>query len=292
LTGGEPLLRNDIFDIAEYGHSLGFRMVMAPNGTLVNDDNIQKMMETGIQRISLSIDGSTEKAHDDFRKVKGAYKSVMNAIDLCKKYNLPFQINTTITKINIQEIPSILNLSVEKGAAALHIFLLVPTGRGKDLADQEIPAEEYERILNWFYDQHRKVPLQLKATCAPHFYRILRQRAREEGIKVDYESFGLDAVTKGCLGGKGFCFISYEGIVQPCGYLEVNCGDLRKKTFDNIWKNSKVFNELRNEDGYDGKCGICEYRKVCGGCRARAYEVTGDYLKEEPYCIYTPSKMS
>jgi heme b synthase len=291
LTGGEPLLREDIFEIAKYGDKKGFRMVMATNGTLINEENMKKMIDSGIQRISLSIDGSTPEQHDDFRKVKGAFQSVMDAIEICKKFNMPFQINTTITKININEIPAILELSVAKGAAALHIFLLVPTGRGKELAEQEIPPEEYERILNWFYDQHNKVPLQLKATCAPHYYRILRQRAKEEGKKVDFTTFGLDAVTKGCLGGKGFCFISHTGIVQPCGYLEVNCGDVNLETFDNIWKESKIFNELRYEDGYHGKCGICEYRKVCGGCRARAYEVTGNYLNEEPYCIYTPKKM-
>ncbi len=292
LTGGEPLLREDIFEIAKYGNDLGFRMVMAPNGTLVNKENLKKMKDSGIQRISLSIDGSTAETHDNFRKVRGAFDSVMKAIELCKEFDMPFQINTTITKINIDEIPKILDLSVEKGAVALHIFLLVPTGRGKELADQEIPPEEYERILNWFYDQHRNVPLQLKATCAPHFYRILRQRAKQEGIKVDFQTFGLDAVTKGCLGGKGFCFISFDGIVQPCGYLELNCGDVKVESFDNIWKNSKIFNELRDEDSYDGKCGICEYRKVCGGCRARAYEVTGNYLAEEPYCVYVPAKLS
>ncbi len=291
LTGGEPLLREDIFEIAKYGDKKGFRMVLATNGTLVNEKNMKKMLESGIQRISLSIDGSSAKQHDDFRKVDGAFQSVMDAVEICKEFNMPFQINTTITKLNILEIPAILDLAIKLGAIALHIFLLVPTGRGKELAEQEIPADEYERILNWFYDQHKKVPLQLKATCAPHYYRILRQRAKEDGIKVDFKNFGLDAVTKGCLGGKGFCFISHTGIVQPCGYLELNCGDIKKETFDYIWENSKIFNELRNEDEYKGKCGICEYRKVCGGCRARAYEVTGDYLNEEPYCVYTPKKL-
>ncbi len=292
LTGGEPLLRDDIFEISEYGAKKGFRMVMATNGTLVNEENLQKMKESGIQRISMSIDGSTPETHDNFRKVKGAFQKVMEAIELCKKYNMPFQINTTITKININEIPAIFELAEKLEAVALHIFLLVPTGRGKELEEQEIPPEEYERVLNWFYDMQFKTNMQLKATCAPHYYRILRQRAKEEGKKVDFKTFGLDAVTKGCLGGKGFCFISHTGIVQPCGYLELNCGDLNKQSFDDIWVNSKIFNELRNEDGYKGKCGICEYRKVCGGCRARAYEVTGDYLAEEPYCIYEPKKLN
>ncbi len=291
LTGGEPLLREDIFDISKYGVEKGFRMVMATNGTLVNEDNIKKMLDAGIQRISMSIDGATPESHDEFRKVKGSFQKVMDAIEICKKYNMPFQINTTITKINLDEIPGIFNLVENLGAVALHIFLLVPTGRGKELEEQEIPPEEYERVLNWFYDKQKETKMQLKATCAPHYYRILRQRAKLEGKKVDFKTFGLDAVTKGCLGGKGFCFISHTGIVQPCGYLELNCGDLKQQSFDDVWLNSKIFNELRNEDLYKGKCGICEYRRVCGGCRARAYEVTGDYLAEEPYCIYEPRKM-
>ncbi len=291
LTGGEPLLREDIFEISKYGANKGFRMVMATNGTLVNDENLQKMKDSGIQRISMSIDGATADSHDKFRKVDGAFDKVMEAIELCKKHGMPFQINTTITKINIDEIPAIFDLCEKLGAVALHIFLLVPTGRGKELEEQEIPPDEYERVLNWFYDKQFQTKMQLKATCAPHYYRILRQRAKKEGRKVDFKTFGLDAVTKGCLGGKGFCFISHTGIVQPCGYLELNCGDLKKQSFDDVWINSKIFNELRNEDEYRGKCGICEYRKVCGGCRARAYEVTGDYLAEEPYCIYEPKKV-
>jgi radical SAM protein with 4Fe4S-binding SPASM domain len=171
---------------------------------------------------------------------------------------------------------------------ALHIFLLVPTGRGKELKDQEISALDYEKTLHWFYEQIDKVPLQLKATCAPHYYRILRQRAKKEGKKMTSKEHGLDAMTRGCLGGISFCFISHIGQVQPCGYLELNCGNVREKSFHKIWANSEVFKNLRNTDGYHGKCGRCEFRKVCGGCRARAYELSGEYMAEEPYCIYEP----
>jgi radical SAM protein with 4Fe4S-binding SPASM domain len=207
---------------------------------------------------------------------------------MAKKGGIEFQINTTITQVNLHLIPEILRLAVDLGAVALHIFLLVPTGRGKQLKDQEISALDYENTLHWFYEQIDKVPLQLKATCAPHYYRILRQQAKKEGKKVTPKTHGLDAMTRGCLGGISFCFISHVGQVQPCGYLELNCGNVREKPFQEIWMKSEVFQNLRNTDGYRGKCGRCEFRKVCGGCRARAYELSGEYMAEEPYCIYEP----
>jgi heme b synthase len=288
LTGGEPLLRPDIFDLARYGTDKGFRMVMATNGTLMTEEAVQKMMASGIQRISVSLDGPSSETHDAFRKVKGAFESSLKGIELAKRGGLEFQINTTITQMNLHLIADILKLAVDLGAVAHHIFLLVPTGRGKELQDQEISALDYEKTLNWFYEQRERVPLQLKATCAPHYYRILRQRAKKEGKKITPKEYGLDAMTRGCLGGISFCFLSHVGQVQPCGYLELDCGNVRKQSFKEIWENSPVFLNLRNTDGYKGKCGICEYRKVCGGCRARAYESLGDYMSEEPYCIYEP----
>ena len=288
LTGGEPLLRPDIFDIAQHGTKIGLRMVMAPNGTLITADNARQMKDSGIKRISISLDGSTATGHDTFRGVKGAFAGALNGIEHAKSVGLDFQINTTITKTNLDEIPKILSLAESLGAVAHHIFLLVPTGRGKYIVDQEIDAREYEKTLNWFYDQRDKTPLQLKATCAPHYYRILRQRAKADGKKVTFESHGLDAVTRGCLAGTGFCFISHTGEVQTCGFLDVLCGDITKNTFKEVWENSKVFNKLRDFDNLDGKCGICEYRKVCGGCRARAFEATGNYLAPEPLCTYQP----
>jgi len=288
LTGGEPLLRPDIFDLASYGTGKGFRMVMATNGTLFNEEIVQKMKTSGIQRISISIDGPTAETHDAFRKVKGSFEGSLRGIEMAKKGGIEFQINTTITQINLHLIPEILGLAVSLGAVALHIFLLVPTGRGKQLKDQEISALDYEKTLHWFYEQTDKVPLQLKATCAPHYYRILRQQAKKEGKKVAPKTHGLDAMTRGCLGGISFCFISHVGQVQPCGYLELNCGNVKEKPFQEIWMKSEIFQNLRNTDGYQGKCGRCEFRKVCGGCRARAYELSGEYMAEEPYCIYEP----
>lgn len=288
LTGGEPLLREDIFDIASYGTKIGLRMVMAPNGTLITPEVAIRLKESGIKRISVSLDGSTPQSHDDFRGLKNAFSDAIRGIEIAKAAGLEFQINTVITKTNLDEIPKILKLAESLGAVAHHIFLLVPTGRGKYIADSAIDAKEYEETLNWFYDQQDKTSLQLKATCAPHYYRILRQRAREDGKKVTIETHGMDAVTRGCLAGTGFCFISHVGRVQTCGFLDVTCGDITKQTFKEVWENSSVFNELRDFSNLENKCGACGYKKVCGGCRARAYEATGSYLAEEPLCSYQP----
>ncbi len=290
LTGGEPLMRRDVFELAAHGTAKGLRVVMAPNGTLLTPENVERMKANGIQRISVSIDGATAAEHDDFRGVPGAFERLLQGLENVRRAGLDFQVNTTVTRRNLPQLEAIQDLVVSLGAVAHHIFLLVPTGRGRELAEEIIAAGQYEEVLNWFYDSRDRVPMQLKATCAPHYYRILRQRAREEDRKVDFSTFGLDAVSRGCLGGQGFAFVSHTGQVQPCGYLDVDCGQVREKSFADIYRNSPVFLELRNQDLYKGKCGVCEYWKVCGGCRARAYAATGDYLAEEPLCLYQPRR--
>jgi len=288
LTGGEPLLRRDIFELARYGTQKGMRMVMGSNGTLITARVARSIEEAGVQRVSISLDGATKESHDAFRKVAGAFDGAMKGISNLKDQGLEFQINTTITRNNLSELESILDLAVRVGAVAHHIFLLVPTGRAREMVNQELNAQEYEDTLHWFYQQHGRVSIELKATCAPQYYRILRQKASSRGQDVKTQTVGLDAVTRGCLAGVSYCFISHVGIVQPCGYLEVDSGDLRKEPFSQIWHHSPVFNDLRDFSRYKGKCGHCEYIAVCGGCRARAYEATGDYLAEEPLCAYNP----
>ena len=289
LTGGEPLMRTDIFDLAAHGTKLGLRMVMATNGTLLTPGITARMKDNGIRRVSISLDGADAESHDRFRQVQGAFEGALAGIDTLSREGVEFQINTTVTRHNLDQIPALLELAVNLGAAAHHLFLLVPTGRARELRDQEIDAMEYERLLRWFYRMRDQVPLHLKATCAPHYYRILRQEANARGEKVTFETYGLDAVTRGCLGGTAFCFISHDGIVQPCGYLELNCGDLKTSSFGDVWEGSQVFQRLRDYDAYEGKCGRCEYLRVCGGCRARAFEATGDYMAEEPLCAYQPA---
>ncbi len=290
MTGGEPMLRDDIWELARYGTDLGLRMVMAPCGFLVTEESAQKMIDSGIMRVSFSIDGLTEESHDNFRRVPGAYASVMQAIESANKVGLDFQVNTTITKHNLHELPELLDLVVSLGAKAYHPFLLVPTGRGANLKDQEISPEDYEKTLSWFYEMREKSPIQFKPTCAPHYYRIFRQGEKEKGIAVSPETHGLDAMSKGCMGGQSFAFVGHRGEVQICGFLDVKCGDIREEPFSKVWDTSKVFKEMRAWDDYNGRCGYCEYRSKCGGCRARAYAFTEDYMDEEPFCTYQPSE--
>ena len=290
LTGGEPLLRPDIFKIAQYAADRGLRTVMAVNGTLLTEEIARKILDVGIKRISISIDGAEAPGHDSFRGVEGAFRGALSGIEAAKEAGLEFQLNTTVTKRNIAELPALLNLSVKLGAAAHHIFLLVPTGRGEELKEEEISPLVYEETLNWFSLQEGRMPI--KVTCAPHYYRILRQKGMNKGKQQVAGEKGEAAphmsISGGCLGGKSFCFISHTGQLQPCGYLELNCGNVRKEGFEKAWKESEIFNRLRDIDNLKGKCGRCEFRKICGGCRARAYVMTGDYLEEEPYCVYEP----
>lgn len=291
LSGGEPLVRADVFEIASYAKSKELPVALATNGTLITPKIAQAIKESGIRRVSVSIDGPDAASHDRFRQAYGSFDAALQGIEYLKRDGIPFQINTTVTKQNVDQIPAILKLAVSRGAAALHIFLLVPTGCGKEIADDEmIEPAEYERVLNWLYDRSKDSKINLKATCAPHYFRIIHQRARTEGAKIASETHGFEAMTKGCLAGSGVCFVSSKGEVYPCGYLPISAGNIRQAHFKDIWDNAEVFRRLRDEDNLHGKCGYCEFRRICMGCRARAYALTGDYLAPEPYCIYEPRK--
>jgi len=283
LTGGEPMLRPDIYDIAAHSTALELRTVMAPCGALIDDASAAKIRAAGITTISISIDGATAESHDAFRGVPGAFAASVRGLEAAKRAGIDFQVNTTITQHNLDEVPAILDLAVELGASVFNPFLLVPTGRGKDLADQEISAADYERTLRWFASQQQRDDISIRVTCAPHYQRILCQ----EGVREP----GSNAV-KGCMGGQSFAFISHRGIVQICGFLDIPCGDLRAEGLDfrKIWDTSEVFAQMRDVRGYHGRCGRCEYARICGGCRARAFAFTGDYLAEEPFCLYQPRR--
>ncbi|MBQ9406415.1 MAG: heme b synthase [Desulfovibrio sp.] len=291
FTGGEPLLRPDIYDLVAYAHDKGLICALAPNGTLITPQAAEKIRLAGVSRCSISIDGPDAQSHDSFRGVAGAFAASLRGIACLKEVGVPFQINTTVTRNNLNNFKQIFQLCEHLGASAWHIFLLVPMGRAAGLADQVITAEEYEEVLHWFYDFRKSTRMHLKATCAPQYYRILRQRAHAEGLKVTPEFFGMDAMTRGCLGGTGFCFISHVGQVQPCGYLELPCGNVRDLPFAQIWRESPYFRQFRDQSCYKGKCGVCEYHKVCGGCRARAKSMFGDHMAEEPLCSYTPATL-
>jgi AdoMet-dependent heme synthase len=291
LTGGDPLMRADIFDIAAHAKQRGLRVVMSPNGTLVSAEVAARMRDVGIGRISVSLDFPTAAEHDEFRGVPGAFDGAVRGIQNALAAGVEVQINSTITKMNVRHLPELLELATKLGAVSFHPFMLVPTGRGKDLEDQELPPDEYETALNWMYDAQQTSDLFFKPTDVPHYWRVMRQRAKAEGKKLEVHAHshgGMDTLSRGCLAGVGFCFITHTGQVQPCGYFDKVAGDVREQLFAEIWQHSPLFTRLRDLSQLKGKCGACEYKKVCGGCRARAYECTGDYMAEEPYCVYLP----
>ena len=291
LTGGEPLLRPDVFDIAERARECGLRVVMAPNGTLVTPAAAHRLRAVGIKRISVSIDFPTAAEHDAFRGCEGAFAGALEGVRNAQAAGIETQVNATITKMNAHHLPALLELATGLGAVSFHPFMLVPTGRGKELAEQELAPDDYEHWLNWIYDAQRTSELFFKPTDVPHYWRVMRQRAQAEGRKLEAHPRshgGLDTLSRGCLAGVGFCFVSHVGEVQPCGYFDKVAGNVREQTFGEVWCDSPLFKELRDLSLLKGKCGACEYKAVCGGCRARAYELTGDYLEEEPYCAYIP----
>ena len=282
LTGGEPMMRPDIFQLARYASDKEFRVVMAPCGQMITPETARKIKDSGIRRISISIDGATSVSHDKFRGVAGAFESTMEGLKNAIAEKIEFQINTTVTRSNLSEIDRIYELALKLGAVAFDIFMLVPTGRGSALKDQGLTAVEYEETLKKVYELQKISPIIVKCTCAPQFARI---KAQDPGESSKHPGGG-------CLGGRGFVFVSHTGIVQPCGFLDVEAGNLRNDNFDfkKIYETSKIFQELRNVDCYHGKCGICEFRRICGGCRARAYAKDGDMLGEENLCRYFPAR--
>jgi radical SAM protein len=313
ISGGEPLMRPDIYDIAAYGTRRGLRVAVSPNGTLLTSEAVGHLIDAGVKRISVSIDGSTAARHDAVRGVPGAFDAAMEGLARCRDARLGFQLNTTVMRQTREDLAAVRDLAVRIEAEAWHVFMLVPTGRGK--IDDEVPPEEYEAILNEIYAMSRSSPIPIRVTCGPHFQRIVAQNRRSErdqpnlvrpgnagqsrpegnGRRADHNRRHpghLDRTTRGCLAGDGYCFISYRGDITPCGYFPVVAGNIRQQPFREIYQDSDLFRSLRDLDSYGGKCGVCEFLRVCGGCRARAYSLTGDYLAQEPYCVYQPRKLA
>jgi heme b synthase len=303
LSGGEPLMRPDILEIARYATDAGLPVALATNGTLITASLAEQIRDSGIKRVSISFDGANAATHDMFRNLPGSFDAATRGLTALRDVGVPVQINTTVAKHNQEQLEAILQLTKSLGAVALHFFLLVPVGCGVEIAEEQmISAEDYERVLNWLYDKEQQEPnLQLKATCAPHYFRVTRQRRAQEnrqGTRSEmppshqrqvHGGSHMHAATKGCLAGTGVCFISHQGEVFPCGYLPVEAGNIRRQRFADIWEHSELFTELRNPDLLTGKCGLCHFKSLCSGCRARAYGMVGDYLAEEPFCVYNPA---
>lgn len=291
LTGGEPLERPDFFSIAEACARSFTRVAMATNGTRIDDALARRLVETGIQRVSISFDGVTPATHDAFRGVPGSLQAALRGFDALRRAGMSMQANVTVTRYNLDELAPLLDLMLDRGADAFHVFLLVPVGCGAELDDTaRLSPHQTEDVLGWLYEQSLALRerIHLKATCAPMYFRILRERARAANTPLPGGGHGLHAATRGCLAGSGVCFISSTGDVQPCGYLPLVAGNVRERPLGDIWHDSDLFAALRDTGRLAGKCGACGYKVACQGCRARAYAATGDPLGEEPDCPYRP----
>jgi len=295
LSGGEPLLRQDLFEIASYGSDKGLRMCIATNGSLVTDEICEKMKAARIKMVSMSLDGSIAATHDNFRGQPGAFEGVKRAAALFNKHGIEFLINSSFTKRNQKEIPDVMKVAKGLGAKAWYMFMIVPTGRGEEIMSELISKEDYEDLLKWHYETEKnETDMLMRPTCAPHYYRIVPQmnKLAEEGDKLERRTLKFSTGgSKGCLAGQVICLITAEGDVFPCSYFPHSAGNVKQTPFKDIWEKSQLFEDLRDFKKYKGKCGSCEYINVCGGCRARADAVYGDYLEEEPFCNYVPLKL-
>jgi len=279
-TGGEPMYRSDILDLVRGATERGLRSVMAPCGTLVTREALLALKDAGVTACSFSLDGATAATHDAFRGVEGAFQNVTNAMAVAREIGMPFQVNTTVSQCNKVELSAIHAEAVSRGARTLDLFFLVPVGRGAGLRDLSLSPDEAEAVLRWAFEMDRQGPIRVRETCAPQAVRI-------------WQTLGKPGQPPaGCMGGRGFVFISHTGVLQPCGFLDVPSGDLRAQDFDfkRAYETSPVFHDLAQPDRYGGACGACAFRFGCGGCRARAYAATGDYMAAETNCPLSRSK--
>ncbi len=289
ISGGDPLKRKDIFEIATYASKQGLRVVMSPSGSEITPEIIEKIKNSNIKMISLSIDGSTPQIHDTFRQVPGAFNKIIQATKYAHQGELNFRINTTVTQHNREDLANIHKLAITLGAKEWDVFMLVPTGRGK--VKMEITPQQYEETLQFIYKLNLASPIPIKVTCSPQYTRITAQQQKNSNHNMPIQNQTRHPTgSRGCMAGNGFCFISHIGEIFGCGFLPIAAGNIRKNNFKEIYQKSKLFTELRNHTLLKGKCGKCEYAASCSGCRARALATKNDYLEQEPYCNYNPKQ--
>jgi len=299
FTGGDPMMRRDLFDLIAYATRKGLRCSLTPTATaLPTLKRLREAKEAGIRRIALSLDAPVPEVHDEFRKVEGSWQRTMDILHRAEEVGLSVQVNTTVTSFNIELLPEMVPFIEEVGAVQWSVFFMVPTGRAQ--AEIMISPEEHERVFNWLYDLSKEAPFDIKGTAAPMYRRVAIERRKAEvgdkkevtfqGAGFQYAD-GLNRPRKGVNDGNGFLFISHIGEIQPSGFLPVTAGYVREDDVVDVYRNHPIFRDLRDPSKLKGKCGICEYQDLCGGQRGRAYGLTGDYLETDPACVYVPIEM-
>jgi len=272
FTGGEPLMRDDIYELIDYAGRKGLITGLATNGTLITEKEAEKLKEAKLYRVAIDLDGATEGIHNSLRD---EFKETLRGCELCKDAGLSLQINSMITNLNKSEMPNILRLTETLGSDAWHVFFLVPVKHFDE--EYMLSPDEYEEVLKWLVSIRDRTEIEIAATCAPQYLRFFGEVTR-----------GRWRVARGCSAGIGFVYVSHKGNVYPCDHLPILAGNIRGRDFEDIWDSAEVLQELRDFGKLKGKCGVCEYRDICGGCRARAYFHYGDHLQEDPACLYSP----
>lgn len=302
FTGGDPMMRRDLFDLIVYAAGKGLRCSLTPTATaLPTLERLQKVREAGIRRIALSLDAPSPAVHDEFRQVKGSWARTMRILHNAREAGLSIQVNTTVSAFNVDSLPEMVPFIQEVQAVQWSVFFLVPTGRAQ--AGWMISPERHEEVFHWLYNLSQTAPFDIKATAAPMYRRVAIERKRAEAKKgaapgpasVTFQGAGfqyadgLNRPTKGVNDGNGFLFISHTGQIMPSGFLPVDCGNVREQDVVDVYRHHPVFQDLRDYSRLKGKCRVCEYRDVCGGQRGRAYGLTGDYMESDPACLYEPA---
>jgi AdoMet-dependent heme synthase len=297
FTGGDPMMRRDLFELIAYATQKGLRCSLTPTATaLPTLERLEQAKAAGIRRIALSLDAPTAEVHDAFRQVPGSWERTMAILKNAQAAGLSAQVNTTISRHNVDLLPDMVPFIEQVSAVQWSLFFLVPTGRAQQA--QMISPEAHERVFNWLYDLSGKAPFDIKATAAPMYRRVAIQRRKAEahtgevtfqGAGFQY-SDGLNRPTRGANDGNGFLFISHVGEIQPSGFLPITAGNVRSDNVVEVYRHSELFTSLRDPAQIKGKCGVCAYRDVCGGQRGRAYAITGDILESDPACVYEPTE--
>ena len=300
FTGGDPMMRRDLFELIEYATRCGLRCSLTPTATaLPTPERLARAKAAGIRRIALSLDAPTAEVHDEFRQVNGSWERTMRILHSAQTIGLSVQVNTTVTGFNLELLPDMLPFINEVGAVQWSVFFLVPTGRAQ--AKWMITPEQHEQVFHWLYELSKEAPFDIKATAAPMYRRVAIEHRRAEagadapvtfqGAGFQYAD-GLNRPNRGVNDGNGFLFISHKGDIMPSGFLPISAGNVRNADIVQVYRSHPLFKSLRDPDQIKGKCRICDFREVCGGQRGRAYGLTGDYLESDPACLYTPPQSS
>ena len=289
FTGGDPLKRPDLFALLRRSVETGLRTTVTPSATgLLTAEAIGQFQSCGVARMAVSLDGPDAATHDGFRRVEGSFDRTLFALRHAREIGLPTQVNTTVTRRNVARLDEIADLVAIEGARLWSVFFLVVTGRA--LGSDDLTAEEYEKVFSFLHERAKSAPFDIKTTEAQHYRRYVAQRKKAEGGGSNGRAAVDEVIQRqaGINDGKGFVFISHTGDICPSGFLPLAAGNIRRDSLTDVYRNSGLFLTLRDTGKLKGKCGECEYRNLCGGSRSRAYALTGDFLAEEPRCVYLP----